>query len=239
MKYGAQPDKIAAVAKSAGLGLGIYRLVKTCAITALVIIILISLMPHGVPWHIVALAIAGACLLIVLQTISLTRLARVDTASAPSSRVAVDISPNEKLAGYVAGIMRVGAWAGGYAILGTGKIKNTENALLVTNRNVLAVTVPLAGAGKIMAGTNISLWQWLASSKKIRDWLEAALKAKPLAEVVRDLPINQAWSWGTMGKVETDERTQSIFLANPGGQKTRYSIRDKDEFQKAKALFKV
>lgn len=231
-------DKLAGAVKGAGLVVGIYRLAKIFILSAFFILVLIALTPYGMPWYIVGLAAIGALLLISLQVIALVRLGQVDTAATSPSQVEVNLSPDEKLAGYVAGVMRVGAGAGGYAVLGTGKIKNSENALLVTDRNVLAVTVPLAGAGKIMAGTNITTWQWLMSSKKIKDWLETALTDRPLAESVRGLSVNQVWSWAEIEKVESDESSQSIFLVRPDGQKTRYAVRDKDEFTKAKQLLK-
>ena len=39
-----------------------------------------------------------------------------------------------------------------YEILGVGEMKNPENAMIITDKRVILLTVPMSGSGKVIGG---------------------------------------------------------------------------------------
>lgn len=234
-----RPDKLDALSgiiKGVGTGIEVYKLAKVAIFAVILIIMGGVLLATDTSRYIGIGLIVLAMFLIGLQIASLWRLTGTKLDEPATSSISFTPRADEALRGTVAGIMRIGASLGGYSLLGTGRIKATENALLVTDRNILAVTVPLPGAGRIMSGTNISMWQWLMSAQKIKDWLSAHTTI--LSEMLNRLSVNQITSWSEIEKIDFDDSSQSVIMHKLADSELRYSIRDKDEYTKAKELFK-
>ncbi|MFZ5642949.1 MAG: hypothetical protein ACOY46_05090 [Bacillota bacterium] len=81
------------------------------------------------------------------------------------------------------------------AVLGTGKVLTPENALIITNRAIWALTVPLPGVDKVVSGSDIGGWQWMWAYKDISDKLQEMLMTLPLDEVLKQGRAKRLMGW--------------------------------------------
>jgi len=164
------------------------RLAKVLIFSAVWALVALFFWYSGIPYYVVLPMMVIPVIFIVLEVMALIRFKKMDAVPAQAlPRVLAD--PQETIAGTVADIMRM-RHRGGYAVLGTGHVHATENALVVTDKNIYAVTVPLAGAGKIVGGNDISLWQWMLAGKKIREKLESILASGNLQSALDAMAVN-------------------------------------------------
>ncbi len=227
-----QPDKSEKLIRGVGSAVAYFRLAKAAMFSAVWTFVAVVFWLQGVPYYYVLPALAVPVLVMALEIVALRRLNRVDL-SAPQSTQRAQADPHEKLLGTVAGVMPIEA-RGGYATLGTGSIKATENALVVTDKKIYAVTVPVAGAGKIVAGQDVSMWQWMLGGGQIRTKLDAIAQGKTLQQLLDAVTVNHAHR-KTQVEFQDDRRTLAIDpLAHASA---RYSILSPTEYQKAKNLF--
>ncbi|KKQ43391.1 MAG: hypothetical protein US60_C0003G0035 [Microgenomates group bacterium GW2011_GWC1_37_8] len=141
---------------------------KILIIFPVVIIILIMLTYKGLPLYIGGGFILFILVLAALQFISYKKIRAVNLDEKVSSRNTISIGVDEKVIDYIVGIMRTGLELREAAYLGTGKIRHPENALLVTDHQIIFIVVPVKGADKLIAETDIAMWQWLLSKKILR-----------------------------------------------------------------------
>ena len=144
----------------------------------------------------------------------------------------------EKVIGYIAGIMRTGFHLRGTSVLSVGKVYTPENAMIITNKRIIFITVPLPGAGKIIANVDISMWQWLLAKKDIENKLKEMIESMPIEEILQSDPKNFFIPYDEIQKIKFGRISRSIKIIKKDGKKLSYSIRDKNDFAKAKSLFK-
>jgi len=125
------------------------------------------------------------------------------------------------------------------SVLGTGKVHTPENALLITNRAVFALTVPLLGVDKVVSGTDIGMNQWLWAYKDINSKLQEMISAMPLEDVLKQCRAQKLMGLEEIKKARTYPFTQNISLKRKDGKKFGYSVRVKEDYLKAKEIFKI
>ena len=210
------------------------RLAKVLIFSAVWALVALFFWYNGIPYYIVLPIMVIPVIFIVLEVMAMIRFKRMDTIPAQTMpRVLAD--PQEKTVGTIAGIMRMNH-RGGYAVLGTGRVRASENALIVTDKNIYAVTVPLAGAGKIVGGNDISLWQWMLAGKKIREKLEVLLAGGAMQSALDAMAVNQKIIRADISSVTFDDVTHSLTVATRTGVTLQYSTLINDEYLKAKTL---
>ena len=178
-----------------------------------------------------------AFILLVLGIVSLARTQKVVSGPTTVQSQKVQLVPGEKLIGYASGIMRSG-WRGGFAVLGSGQIKSTENALIVTDKQIYFITVPMEGAGKIVSGTDISTVQWMLSQEKIKTTLENLINSHDLQGVFDLVVVNSSLPRQNIESVEPNG-TLTITFKTKDGQKLVYNFLKKEEYEKARGLLKA
>lgn len=175
-----------------------------------------------------------ALILLVLGIASLARTQKTVSSSTAVQSQKVQLDPGEKLIGYASGIMRSG-WRGGFAVLGSGQIKSTENALIVTSKQIYFITVPMEGAGKIVSGTDISTVQWMLSQEKIKTTLEDLINSHNLQGVLDSVTVNSSLPLANIDAVEPNG-TLTITFKTKDGQKLVYNFLKKEEYEKAASI---
>lgn len=171
-----------------------------------------------------------ATILLVLGIVSLARIRKIVSSATTIQSPKVQLGPGEKLIGYASGIMRSG-WRGGFAILGSGQIKSTENALIVTDKQIYFITVPMEGAGKIISGTDISTVQWMLSQEKIKTTLENLINSHDLQGVLDSVVVNATLPRQSIESVEPNG-TLTITFKTKNNQKLVYNFLKKEEYNK-------
>ena len=144
----------------------------------------------------------------------------------------------EKVIDYIAGIMRTGFGLRGSAVLGVGEVQTSENAMIITDKRVLFITAPIPGAEKIIASTDIPMWQWLAARKDIDNKTREMISSMSVEDIANSNPKNFWVEYSEIEKIDFGRLSRSIEIIKRDSKKLKYSIRDKADFEKAKTILK-
>ena len=138
----------------------------------------------------------------------------------------------EKVLMTIAGIMRSGFFrARSIHKLGTSESKDPETAMIITNKKILLVFVPVPfGGNGIFGATSPTNWQLLSSKEIIQKRLDQMLKKMSLQEILKSAPKNYAISFEDIKKIEFSDFFRTIkFYTNR--ETYRYSVREKEELE--------
>lgn len=232
-------DRLATRVQQVGVTGGLFRLVKTIGLAVLLLGLAIFLLYKGVPWYIEAGLIVIAVSIVILDVIILKRTAAVDL-KAPYEPDAgdVELEPGEILVDSIPAVMQYGKTRS-VSVLGTGKVLTPENALLITNKAIWALTVPLAGVDQVVADTDIGKWQWMSAYRDIIARLQEMISSLPLHELLIQGRAKRLMGWDELKEAKTQPFTQAISLTRIDGKMFGYSIRLKEDYQRAKGIFKI
>lgn len=229
---------IAKVVKYLGVGGETFTLIGLFLSTVLVITIMwFSVVFLKLPWYFSALFIIFIALLVLLQVITVKRVATVDisTSNIIGKRKVIKLDPDEEVTGYIGGIAK--RFGKGYEFLGVGKILTSENCLIATTKRVLFATAPVPGAGKIISGLDISQLQWLLAKKDVEN------KAREMADELikkRSLVLNYTFFFlylDAIKEIKTNEFFGSIKFITKDNKSYTYITRDKKDLEKVRKLF--
>jgi len=231
-------EKLTAVVQKTGIAGLILRLGKSLGFSAMLFLMAIFFIYLGVPWYFGVAIILLAIAIIVVEVVSLKRASAVDlnVAAEPSPEV-VELEPGEHLVHAIPAVMQYGKTRS-VAVLGTGQVLTPENALLITNQSLWALTVPLPGVDKVVAGTDIGKWQWMTAWQDITDKLQEMLSSLPLEEVLIQGRAKRLLKLSELKAVKTLPFTFALRFVTTDGKKYGYSVRVKDDYQRAKDLFR-
>lgn len=160
----------------------IAALVMTC-------ITLIFFKVEDIPNEIALIALGVTLLTVVLSVVSIIRLKRVqfqnEVTNQSDNTDKIQILKDEKIEGIVYGIKRVGKGSGGFSFLGTGKEKSPENSLLITNKRLLPIQVPVAGGDKIVGDNSYVSKNFLFNRGEIRERGQQLIEENSLGEILK------------------------------------------------------
>ena len=232
-----KPKSFTDTAKNVGIARSVYGLVRSVVMALIVTAAAILLMSVGLPIYIGIPIIAVFALIIVVGVIQYKRARSVDTKPVENTGGAeTAVDPGEVLTDYIAGLRRYGRGAGSYSVLGTGRNLAPENSLLVTNKNIWAVTVPLEGAGKVISGADISEWQWLAMQKDIENTLKGMVDAMTLEDLVKTCGKCVKVSRSEIIRIKTADISQGVTFFTSNRRKYSYSIRNREDYEHLKKI---
>jgi len=232
-------DKLATGVQRLGVAGGLWRLVKTLGLAVLLLGLAIFLMYMEIPWYIGASLIVMAAGIVALEVIVLKRTAAVDLyAPSKPDTGEVRLEPDEILVENIPAVMQYGKIRS-VAVLETGKVLTPENALIITNKAIWALTVPLAGVDKVVAGMDIGKWQWMSAYQDIINSFQEMISTLPLPELLKQGWARRLMGWGEIKNAKTLPLAQAISLTRTDGKKFVYAIRLKEDYQRAKEIFKI
>ncbi len=231
--------RLAAAVQRVGVGGGIFRLVKTLALAVLLLGLGVFLLYMRLPWYLGAVLIVIAAFVVLFDVVVLKRIAAVDlNASDKPAGGEVALEPGEILVDSIPAVMQYGKTRS-VAVLGTGKVLLPENALLMTNKAIWALTVPLAGVDRVVADADIGKWQWLSAYQEIINALQEMISTLPLEELLKQGRAKRLMGWEEIKEARTLPFSQAISLTRTDGKKFGYSIRLKEDYQRAKEIFRI
>jgi len=124
-----------------------------------------------------------------------------------------------------------------YEILGVGEMKNPENAMIITDKRVILLTVPMSGSGKVIGGFSFTEIQWLFLQKEIRRKLDDLFSTKSLQDILKTTP-NFSINLSEIGKVKIRSFWgRGITIITKSGRKYGYTIRNKEDITNLKKVF--
>lgn len=223
--------------KTSGLIKSSARLIIFLILTIIISIALIFFISRGFSKTISIAIFLVFFSLAIFEAITLKRIASVKTRPIYKSKdKKIMIDPREKIIKYFTGIMRYGSGSGSYSFFGTGRNIAPENSLIFTDKNIWAVVVPIEGSGKVISGTDISKWQWIAMQKDIEKILSkkvSTMKFKDLIENCLDyikIPFNN------INKITLSDISNSFTITTKDRDKYSYSVRNKKDYKDLKDL---
>ena len=223
--------------KTSGLIRSSARLIIFLILTVIISIASIFFISRGFSKTISIVIILVFLSLTIFEAITLKRISSAKTRSAYRAKdKKVIIDPGEKINKYFAGIKRYGSGSGSYSFFGTGKNIAPENSLIITDNNIWAVTVPIEGSGKVISGTDISKWQWVAMQgdiEKILSNMVNTMEFKDLIENCLDcikIPFNH------IDNISFSDISNGFTIKTMGGGKYSYSLRNKKDYTDLKEL---
>lgn len=143
----------------------------------------------------------------------------------------------EKIIDYIAGIMNAKG-ATSYSFLGKGKVFHPETAMIITNKRLLLIVIPLPGAGEVIGNTNISLWQLMFAKKDIEAKLKKMISKMTLQQILNSNPKNYSIDISNISKAKISFFTKTLILTTQDNHTYKYSIRDNKDREKIKNLLK-
>lgn len=223
--------------KTSGLIKSSARLIIFLILTIIISIALIFFISRGFSKTISIAIFLVFFSLAIFEAITLKRIASVKTRPIYKSKdKKIMIDPREKIIKYFTGIMRYGSGSGSYSFFGTGRNIAPENSLIFTDKNIWAVVVPIEGSGKVISGTDISKWQWIAMQEDIEKILSkkvSTMKFKDLIENCLDyikIPFNN------INKITLSDISNGFTITTKDGDKYSYSVRNKKDYKDLKDL---
>ncbi len=191
----------------------------------------------GIPRFIVIASIVLLLMLIIILLIQLKRACTISLAPKGTSGSFV-IAQTETLIMGIPAIMRYDLRAGSYSILGTGKSLSPENAFLVTNENIWAVTVPGEGAGKVISNTDINKWNWMIDSKDIEERFKRMIGSMSLQDVILSCESHKRIANKDIIWWKAADRSRGIHFRTAEGKKYAYSVRNLSDYERLKDHFR-
>ncbi|HRP51149.1 MAG TPA: hypothetical protein PKX54_02485 [Candidatus Dojkabacteria bacterium] len=139
----------------------------------------------GLPKNILLVIVGVFLLTIILGFIEIYRLknANLDNLSTPEIGLQDVIDESEKVIYSIFGVMNTKRT--GTAFLGVGKMNKPENSLIVTNKRLLLVEVPIAGNSKIVDEINYSDMNFYWNRGEIIKNGNELLNRHTLSEIVK------------------------------------------------------
>lgn len=180
-----------------------------------------------------------------MKIISIKRIASVNlNASAEATTQVlekINLTPEEKVVTTVAGI--IGTFAIGAplirskSLLGVGEILHPENSIVVTERHVLFIYVPLSGGDKIVSDVDIGLFDWLLAKKDAESKLNEMLSSMSLEQIYQGHPKNFGISLDNIAKIKFSNWRRNVTFITKDDKKYSYGIRAKEDYTKLKKVF--
>lgn len=231
-----ESKKITNTIKTGGSFVNLASLTKGAFGSVIFILVFVYFMSWGLPPVIGISFITFIVLLNVIGLFYTKRVIETNTDVEVRTKDRIDLYTNEQINLIIGGIMRTGLGIRGYEILGRGKNLTPENAMIITNKRVYFVTVPVAGAETMVSGTDIGMWQWVLSSKDIKNKLDDMVEKGELSNLLNSSDANYFVDLDNSEISAGTNLTQKIcFKAN--SKKICYSIRDKSDFIAIKEHF--
>lgn len=231
--------QMAALTKQAAKARGIYDIFITVVIAVVFIGIALFAVSLEVPWYIPAGLIFVAVGIIVISIVTLKRTANIDLDTLNEPVPAdVPLEAGETVTATIPAVMR-------YLVnrsstyLGAGIVHHPENALIITDRAIWALTVPLPGVDKVVGETDIGKMQWMWQYQEIAAKLQEMLAALPLEEAFKQARAKRLMGLEELKAAKSRPLSLDIRLIRSDGQTFRYSIRVREDYLKAKSLFKI
>lgn len=170
------------------------------------IIVTVIFLLVGIPAYIVGGFYIFYILIFTLNIMSIKRIKSVDlsdqqpltqnsNAETVSNNKSFQSYPDEKIDAVIYGIMNTKQH--GTAILGKGKMENTENTMIITNDRFVCIEIPLPGGNTFVGGVDYSAMNTFWNRKEMQTKGEQMIHAMPLSDLLSsntnnyEIPYNQ------------------------------------------------
>ena len=217
------------------------KLVKNAPSAALIILILfyMSSLPGGPPWW-VPFVFGGFILLAMAGSyVQISRIEKVDLSvkelpKPEAIKITKESPKDEKVLGSVSGLLN--AATTGVAVMGVGKMTDTENALIITTHRLMFIEVPVAGGGNIVGKTNYLYQNIYFNKQEIKTKCDEIVKTMNPQQILNSDLLRKELPYDGIKKAEL--KSNLIVLETTDGKKYRYHSSIKEDIDLVKLLLK-
>lgn len=240
-------EKIPQLVKKLGTGGEIYGLLKALGLALPLILAAVGAHISGAPLYISLFFIFIALMALFVSIIRLKRVSsvRFESTDLDEGFPDTDFSymgpvpeAGEIILTSVPAVMEYGKIRS-RSVFGAGKVFTPENALIISNKTIWAMTVPLPGADMVVADTDIGKWQWMFAYQDIVDELEKMLVEMSLQDLLKKGKAKKLMNLDELKSAEDVPLSQAISLTRSDDKKFAYSIRKKEDYLRAKEALKI
>jgi hypothetical protein len=201
----------------------IFRTVVALIIVPIVFVgFLVLFLVLPTPWYIPVGLVVIFLFVMTLMIIALVRLLKLnlevkEIPTTPSREMAYT---DEKVIGEVYNVMAPIRTTKGPGVIGYAEMTHSQNTLLFTNKRVLAVMVPVQGAGVAMGGIDYSSAHFLINKDGIVQQGRQMVATMTPAQILQFDKNNYAIAYSDIGKVKL--RTfwgRGVLIWDAGGKK--------------------
>jgi len=179
----------------------------------------------GTPWYIPVGTVVLFLLIMPLMIISLVRLMRLNLEekvlpTTPSAEMAYT---DEKIIGEVYNVMAPIRTTQGPGVIGYAEMTHSQNSMFFTNKRVLAVMVPVQGAGIAMGGVDYSSAHFMLNKDGIINKGRQMVATMTPTQIVNFDKNNYAIAYTDISKVKL--RTfwgRGVLVYDRGGKKVMH-----------------
>jgi hypothetical protein len=150
----------------------------------------------------------------------------------------ISLDSNEQIKSHISGVNKTGSEiVSPFKRFGVTTTDNPENAIIITNKRLDFIYVPLAGANQNINGFNINAVDSLLAQPDIEKELTSMLNTMTLLEILNSSPYNFSINFTDIIKVMTSDFEHEITFQTRDKQNYSYRINNKDDFIKLKGMF--
>lgn len=148
---------------------------------------------------------------------------------------------DEVILSVVYGVLREaskGSLVRGYALLGVGKVKSPENAIIVTNKRIIFIVVPIFGGNNLLDGVDFNMYNFMLNPKKLKEKGQELIASTTPDQIVNldknnfDLDIND------INEIKAKTKFRQYILFKTNKENYKYSIRNKEDLVNLEITFK-
>jgi hypothetical protein len=175
-------------------------------------------------------------LIVVLSVIGLVRISSVnlsDTSRVPAQPL-LRAYPGEKVSDAVYGIMNTHMHGGSF--LGAGKLKNTENTMLMTGKRFIFVEVPMPGGDNAVGTTIYPIANTFFNRGEMRAEGEALVRGKDLDDVLEVCPVAFGVQLSDIREITLSSSSFKL-IANDGSVYSYVYVYDPEQKNLLKGIF--
>jgi hypothetical protein len=122
---------------------------------------------------------------------------------------------------------------------GTGEINHPENAIIITDKNIIFIYVPIAGGGNILGGLDVAEQTFYLPMvrEEIRNKANALVAQKTIPQIYESYGKNFVIPFTNFSQVEFGDLRRNIVFITKDNKKHSYQVSGQEEFIKLKQIF--
>lgn len=238
----ANNQNVSRVIKNVSLASNIYQLLKSIPFAIFIILILVYFISKGLPLYIGGFFIFFILVMLALgaRNIIVTSLININKPRLhEASRIGISVDEDEKITGLIAGILKTGFGIRSNASFFRAQvnINNPENAILLTDKHIHFVWVPITGSDQAIGSFDLGIFDFVAQRKNILDKLNQMITTMTLSQILQSDNRNFSLLLSNIQKATSSDFQHKITFVTNDNQKYSYSIRDNDDYQRLKQTF--
>jgi hypothetical protein len=150
----------------------------------------------------------------------------------------VNVDADEVVQIVACGILRVDPHLRNVAILDRGNVHSPENTLLLTDKALYMVYVPIGGGDNVLLGIDLGMAEFYLANKELKAAVQSMLESDSLTKIVNRSPANRRIELSNIKQLSFHDNGNIVELISEE-EKFKYTLRDQEEYSTLKSYAKA